>query len=241
VDGFVAFILARPRWVIACVLVVTGLFARELRFLEPRVSLRDLTPRGHAYRAIDDALREDFGVGQTALLAIGVEQGDVFTPGTLARIARLTSAVEALPGVEPDSVLSLASPLAREVSSGPDGVRIGPLMDGVPADPQALRAAVFAQPAYVGLLVTKDGRGAMIQADFGETERPERVTRALDALAAAERAQAPRCWWVGNLPPSPPSRTRPGASCRSSASRSGSWPSSTTRPSGRSRRSSCRS
>ena len=199
-DGFVAFILARPRWVIACVLAVTALFARELRFLEPRVSLRDLTPRGHAYRAIDDALSENFGAGQTALLAIGVEQGDVFTPETLARIARLTSAVEELPGVVPDSVLSLASPLARQVSSGPDGVQIGPLMDGVPADPKALRAAVFAQPAYVGLLVTQDGRGAMIQADFAERERPERVTRALEALAAAERGDGTEVLVGGQSP-----------------------------------------
>src|SRR5262249_51489771 len=90
VDGFVAFVLARPRWVIACVLAVTALFARELRSLEPRVSLRDVTPRGHAYRAIDEALHESFGVGQTALLAIGVERGDVFTRETLARIERLT-------------------------------------------------------------------------------------------------------------------------------------------------------
>ena len=200
-DGFIGFILARPRWVIACVLAVTALFARELRFLEPRVSLRDMTPRGHAYRAIDDALRESFGVGQTALVAVGVEHGDVFTPDTLARIARLTDAIEALPGVEPDSVLSLASPLAREVASGPDGVRIGPLMqDGVPTDLAALRAAVFSQPAYVGLLVTGDGRGAMLQADFAERERPEKITRALEALAESEREAGTEVL-VGGQPP----------------------------------------
>lgn len=200
-DGFVGFILARPRWVIACVLLVTALFARELRFLEPRVSLRDMTPRGHAYRAIDDALREHFGVGQTALVAIGVEEGDVFAPEALARIERLTRAVEALPDVEPDSVLSLASPLAREIASGPEGVRIGPLMEpGVAVDPAALRAAVFAQPAYVGLLVTEDARGAILQADFAERARPERVTRALEALAAAERGPGSEVL-VGGQPP----------------------------------------
>jgi hydrophobe/amphiphile efflux-3 (HAE3) family protein len=191
VDGYVSFILARPRAVIACVLLLTAVLGAELRHLEPHVNLRDLMPQGHPYRGIDDRLRDDFGAGQTALLAVQVAQGDVFTAETLRRVERLTAAVEELPGVEPSSVLSLASRRAKAFVADPDGVRIEPLLGEVSSDPAALRAlreTVFSHPAYVGHLVAPDGRGALVLADFAESERPERTTRALEALAAAESA-----------------------------------------------------
>lgn len=202
-DGFVALILARPRAVIAAVLVLTAIFALELRHLEPQVDLRDLTPRHHPYRGIDDRLRQDFGTGQSGLIALRVAQGDVFTTETLARIRRITDAVAAVPGVEPTSVLSLASERAKAFREDGDTVRIEPLLDGIPRDPAALRAlgeTVFSHEPYVGLLVSADGRGATILADFAESESPARVTRALEAIAEAERASGVELLVGGQAP-----------------------------------------
>ena len=202
-DGFVALILARPRAVIAAVLVLTAIFALELRHLEPQVDLRDLTPRHHPYRGIDDRLRQDFGTGQSGLIALRVAQGDVFTTETLARILRITDAVAAVPGVEPTSVLSLASERAKAFREDGDTVRIEPLLDGIPRDPAALRAlaeTVFSHEPYVGLLVSADGRGAIVLADFAESESPARVTRALEAIAEAERAPGVQLLVGGQAP-----------------------------------------
>ena len=58
VEGFVAFILARPRTVVGCILVLSAVFAAELRHLDLRVSLRDLTPRHHPYRGVDDHIHQ---------------------------------------------------------------------------------------------------------------------------------------------------------------------------------------
>jgi hypothetical protein len=189
VEGFVAFILARPRAVIACVLAVTALLAAELRYLEPEVNLRELVPQDHPYMAIDDRLRDEFGAGQTGLLALAVEEGTVFAPETLARIERLTAAVEALPGVEPASVLSLAAPRAKALLPEADGVRVAPILDGIPRDPAALaalRETVFSHPMWIGHLVSPDARGALVLADFSEAVSPEDTTRALEALARQE-------------------------------------------------------
>jgi hydrophobe/amphiphile efflux-3 (HAE3) family protein len=189
VESFIAFVLARPRAVIAFVAFVTLLLAAELRFLEPQVNLRELVPQDHPYMAIDDRLRDEFGAGQTALLAIGVAEGDVFTAPMLERIQRLTAAVEALPGVQPASVLSLAAPRAKALTPEPDGVRVAPLLDGLngaPASLRALRDTVFSHPMYVGHLVSRDARGALVLADFAEGVPPEGTTRALEALALAE-------------------------------------------------------
>ncbi len=189
-EGFVRFILAWPRTVIAIVAIVTAILGFELRSLRPEVKLRDMTPRDHAFAGIDDRLTADFGAGQTNLLAIGVSEGDVFTTVTLAKIDRLTRAVAALPGVVPSSVLSLTSPNAKALRPEPDGVRVGPLVEAIPDTPeglQELRDTVAAHPMYRGYLVTADGRGAIVSADFTEPVAVEDVTNAFEAIAASER------------------------------------------------------
>ena len=184
-------VVSHPRWVVAAVLALTLALANELRDLRLEVKLADEVPRGHPYTQIDDRLAARLGAAQTSILAIGVREGDVFTPATLRRIQRLTDAVERLPGVVPSSVLSLASPRVKSIASDGDSVHVDPLLPAdVPEDPAALRALrerVFSYPMYVGTIVTADARGAMVLADFSDDVSSERITGALEALAAGER------------------------------------------------------
>lgn len=200
---FAELVAGHPRAVIALVAAASALLASQLRHLETQVSVRDLTPRGHPYMQIDDRLSALFGAEQTSVLAVGVAEGDVFRPDVLARIERLTRAVEALPEVVPSSVLSLASPRVVVLDPTPDGVRVAPLMEEVPRDPAALRALrdrVFSHPQYVGNLVTRDGRGALLLADVADGSSVRDVTRALEALAERERAPGVEIY-VGGQPP----------------------------------------
>jgi len=184
-------VVSHPRWVVAAVLALTLALANELRGLRLEVKLADEVPRGHPYTQIDDRLAAKLGAAQTSILAIGVREGDVFTPATLRRIQRLTEAVARLPGVVPNSVLSLASPRVKSIASEGDSVRVEALLPAeVPEDPAALRALrerVFSYPMYVGTIVTPDARGAMVLADFRDDSSSERITEALEALAARER------------------------------------------------------
>lgn len=190
VERLVASVLARPRTVIAGIALVTAFFAVELRDLRPRVDLRDLMPRGHPYMEIDERLREEFGAGLTAVVAVGASSGDVYDAAILAKIGRLTSGVAAIPGVVPGSVMSLTSPRAKALHAEDGGVRVGPLVPSLPRTAEelaALRDAVAAHPMYIGTLVTRDGRGALVLADFAEEASVEDTTLALEALAAGER------------------------------------------------------
>lgn len=189
-DRFIAVVLAHPRAIVVAIALVTAVFAAELRNLRPEVNLRDLMPQDHPYMGIDDRLREEFGAGQTSLIAIGVADGDVFDEATLRKIGRLTDAVQKLPGVVPTSVLSLTSRHAKALRASDDEVRVGPLLEGDVADPAvraSLRETALSQPMYVGNLVTPDARGALLLADFAETVRVDDLTRSLESLAASER------------------------------------------------------
>lgn len=193
-----------PRWVVAAVLLVTALLGAELRNLRLEVRLADEVPQDHPYTAIDRRLDEALGLAQTSIVGLAVAEGDVFTPGVLARLRRIAEAVESLPGVVPDSVLSLASPSAKAITAEGDLVRVESLVpDEIPSDPAALRALrerALAHPMYVGTIVAADARGAMVLADFSDHESAERITEGLEAIAARERGPGIEVWVGGQSP-----------------------------------------
>jgi hypothetical protein len=89
VDRIARIVTSRPRWVVGAVLAVTLLLVSELRNLRLEVLLSDEVPAGHPYTRIDDRLNERLDLGQTAIVAVGARDGDVFgrwCPPTRPRI-----------------------------------------------------------------------------------------------------------------------------------------------------------
>src|SRR5690606_31428771 len=152
VERIARLVTLHPRWVVAAVLLLAALLGSELRHLRLEVRLADEVPQDHPYTRIDRRLEEALGLAQTSMIGIAVAEGDVFTPESLARLRRITEAVEALPGVVPDSVLSLTSPRAKVVFSDDDLLQVAPLVpDPIPDDAEALaalRALALAHPMY---------------------------------------------------------------------------------------------
>lgn len=190
VERLARAVVGRPRLTIFLVLAITGLFAAQLRHLRLEVKVSDEVPADHPYTRIDRRIEALFHAEQTSLLALRVRHGDIFNPATLARIQRMTEAVQRLPGVVPSSVLSLASERTKVLLPGPDGLEIVPLLERIPEDAaglRELRERTFSYPMYVGNLVTPDATGATILADFGEKVSVKDATAALEAIAARER------------------------------------------------------
>lgn len=204
VERIARLVTLHPRWVVAAVLLLTGAFAAELRHLRLEVHLADEVPHDHPYTVIDRRLDEALGLAQTSLIGIAVAEGDVFTPDVLARVRRVTEAVEALPDTVPESVLSLTSPRAKVIYADGDLVRVEPLVpEPIPGDAAALAAVrerALSHPMYVGTIVAADARGAMVLADFRDHGSPGRISAALEAIAARERAPGVEVWVGGQSP-----------------------------------------
>ena len=66
-------------------------------------------------------------------------QGTIYTPEILAKVKRVTEALEQLPGVKPGSVLSLMSPRVKDVHSTDDSLEITPLAAKVPETDAEMR------------------------------------------------------------------------------------------------------
>src|SRR4029450_2780120 len=99
-----------------------------------------------------------------------------FTPEVLGKIARLTTALEAWPELARGAVWSIAAQRVKRIALEDGELDVRQLMTEVPRDPQGiarLRSEVFADPRFVGTLVSADGSAAAIIADFPtEAEGP---------------------------------------------------------------------
>src|SRR5512139_4131079 len=109
---FAQLLTRRPVWVLAAAALATLVALHgivDLRTGAPRLridpSAERLLPEGDEDRRFYDRARQLFGNDEFVLLM--VEADDVFTTDVLDRVARITGAVSALPGVR--RVVSLAS------------------------------------------------------------------------------------------------------------------------------------
>lgn len=188
-NRLLSFVAGRP----ALVLAATA--ALSLLALSGVVDLRTGTlrlwvdPSIHELLAGDDpdvafyeGVRERFGNDEIVLVTLEVPEGgppDVFFPDVLARIARASDRLAALPGVA--RVLSLST--ALDVRGVDGDLRIEGFLDPLPTTREgalAVRTAVGRNPIYRDLLTSPEGDAAAILVYFGEVSDRDLVARGLD-------------------------------------------------------------
>ena len=173
------------------VLAVTALLG--LGALRLRLSIReeDQLPQGHPYVQIYNRINETFGGGAAVVIGVIPRSGDVFTPATLGKVARITAALEAMPELTGrGSVWSLASGRAKRLGMQDGDLDVRQLMPSVPTDAQGiarLRQDVFADRRFVGTLVSADGDAAAVVADFPTAAQGPALQRKLEAIVGPER------------------------------------------------------
>ncbi len=120
-----------------------------------------------------------------AVVMVGVQADDVYAPSTLAKVARVTEGLRAVPSVIPGRVVSLAT--VQDVTTHGDALDVHTLMGEVPRTPSdvsALRAAVEANEIVSGRLVSRDGKLTAILAFLQDDYDREQVYRSVSALIA---------------------------------------------------------
>lgn len=166
-------VIRYPKLVLVLILGVTIYFSLQLPKLRWETDARVYLPKGHPAIKYDEKVDEVFGVKDAVIIGIVNDQEGIFNPTTLARIARITQRVAALPGVIADRSIDVASLSTATVFTG-DESSIGSenLMPTVPTDAAGiarLKKMVYANSdLLVGNLVSADGKAAMIRAKLKE-------------------------------------------------------------------------
>lgn len=167
-------IFEHPRAILAVIFLLTALFAIKVPGVHIHSQFEDLLPQNHPYIQLHNEIRDSFGGASQIVVAIEVEQGDIFTNETLSRLHRLTQAVDKLSGVNHNQVNSLTHRTVRKIWLTEAGEMISRLYYD-PSQPQlsetqlaALKKDVMANPRVYGLLVSPDLKSALIKAQLNE-------------------------------------------------------------------------
>lgn len=167
-------IFNRPKIVLGLILMVTLFFASQIPGVKMYSDFADLLPQEHPYIVLHNEIKESFGGANVVIVGIEVENGDIFSNAALARIHRITQAVDNLPGINHNLVASITHRNSRKVWMTPEGnVNSESYYDPQgeelsAAELEALRQDVVANPRVYGPLVSPDMKMALVKAQLNE-------------------------------------------------------------------------
>ena len=168
------FVFYHPKTFLSVILLATLFFASRIPYLEMYSNFSDLLPQEHPYIQLHNEVKDTFGGANNVVMAISVEEGDIFNVDTLARIHRLTLGVDSLPGVNHNLVRSLTHRTVRktwltDMGNMNSEAYYDPLYPDMSEEQlEQLRLDVMANPNVYGLLVAPDLKSALIRGTFNE-------------------------------------------------------------------------
>ena len=190
---YVTSLVSRPKTVIVVVSIITLVLGFYVSRLQVLLDIDSQIPPGHQLVVVGKRIEKLFGGKYMTVIGFYPAAGTIYTPKILAKVKRVTEAIEKLPGVKQGSVLSLMSSRAKDVHSTEDALEITPLAAKLPendSEVAAFRARVQANALMTSLFVSEDGRATSILVDFDDFEKAggsKGLYPKLDAIAAAER------------------------------------------------------
>jgi predicted RND superfamily exporter protein len=150
-----------PRSIVMAYLVATALMGLAARQVRIEGSVESILPRHDPAVQYYADVRAQFGSDEIAV--VGVRTPDLFSSGTLTKIARVTDKLAAIEGVE--RVVSLTNTVdpAADVFDPP---KLLPNIPPSAEDIAALKAKLDSTPIYAKNLVAADSHGAAINVVF---------------------------------------------------------------------------
>ncbi len=184
--SYFQFVTSRPIPVLVFFGIVGAVFGAMIPRLTRETSPDAFIPSDHWALTLKREVDEMFGLKEP--IAIGVIRdgpGGVFNPDTLKLIQNLTRAIQGLPGVEPDDVLSITTEAGVYFEDGEPG--FDPLLKSIPDDPEslgALRSDILGYELYRGTLIAADGSGATILVRTQSEQQADDLYRRISVLLA---------------------------------------------------------
>ncbi len=174
--GFISFlenlIFNNRRWVLAIFTVMTLFMGWSATNLKVDAGFLKLLPLNHEYMKTFVFYKE-FGGANRVLIALTVDEGDIFTPEFFDTLKAVTDEVFFIPGVDRSRVSSLFTPNVRFTEVVEDGIAGGNV---VPADFRNTAEGLaqvrqnLLKSQYMGRLVANDFSGAIVSAQLLEID-----------------------------------------------------------------------
>lgn len=140
-------------------------------------------PKNDPFVELNKTIADSFGGTNSVSIELSVKSGSIYTVENLATVKAITDALYLVPGIIPYAVRSIATLDARRVElqgvgTADETIVDTPLMPQYPhteAQAESIADAVRANPLVNGVLASKDGKAALILADFRSQQPKGRV------------------------------------------------------------------
>jgi len=189
--------------VIAAAIAVSCVFATRIGNLRVIVDPDANLPQDHPYVTTTHEIERIFGGRNLVVIGVESASGTVFDPAILEKVQRMTDRVLEIPGIIRSNVIGLAARKAKDIVGTEDGMVVRPMMEAVPHTPEEiarLKEAVFRNPIYLDSIVSRDGRMAVIIADFKfgpELQGYRAIKERIEAVVDPERNDLVRIYLGG--------------------------------------------
>ncbi len=193
-----ALLFGHRRAVIALFALLTAAMLWQASQLRVDAGFEKQLPMQHEYMQVFKEYQREFGGANRVLIALAVDQGDIFTPQFFDRLKAVTDAVFFLPGVDRARVTSLFTPNVRFTEVVEDGIAGGNLVPAqfanTPQDLARVRENLL-KSNYLGRLVANDFSAAIVSAQLLEID--PNTGEKLDFIAVAEALETIRAEHAG--------------------------------------------
>ena len=186
--GRPAFYLRAPRLTLLVIALLTVALGNFARTIQVDSAIDNLLPADDPEHDYYEEARRTFGSEEATV--IGLFADDVFSPGALAAIDRLSQDLAAIPGVR--EVLSLTT--VKGVDAADGAISVGRMMRKLPetdAEARAYREKILEAPVYTGNLVAADGRATAVAVLFEPLSDEEFLSRGIEDQIQARVALVP--------------------------------------------------
>ena len=187
-DRFCWFLMRHRLGTLIVILVITGVFLYGAFQIHGEVILGEMFPYDHPYLKLHTRFAQVFGSGASGVvIVLKAKNGDIFNQRILAKIHKMTSEVELWDEIYRVLTISIASRTSKVVKAQAKGqITVESLMwPEVPKNDQEialLQKHIFSDPAYNGILVSRDGTAALLLTEFKENISYERAFNLLQKL-----------------------------------------------------------
>ncbi|MBI5606036.1 MAG: MMPL family transporter [Deltaproteobacteria bacterium] len=171
VKALVSFLITHRKKGVGAMAVITLFFLSQIFRIQMFTQFLDLFPQNHPYVQVHQQYAKYFGGAYQATLVLEVKKGDVFNTETLAKMSRITDAVDLIPGVDHFGIFSIASQKVSILKETAGGFSSYPVMKEVPKDQstmEELKKKVFTSGNVNGIWVSRDQKALRLDANFIE-------------------------------------------------------------------------
>jgi predicted RND superfamily exporter protein len=197
--SLVEFSTHRPKLVLMLAGLITLLFFTQFPKIRTDTNPKHMLPETSDVRVWNDRVDKDFALYEDTIV-VGVENDvGVLNQETLARIARITDAILALPGVASRDVNGFTT--ITNVTAEEGTLKVGPLMPAAPksdADVAALKKALFGNPLFLDRVISKDGKTTAIYVPLEKGANGAEIADKIREIVAREKG--PERYYIAGDP-----------------------------------------